>query len=180
MGKNGAAFELSIQRVIRKKLCRQENGPMDIVVRFRKRWMIFLIGILLLLVFLFGVLPSVMRSTFLFDHSMLEIFSIPLLFYGFPLLWQVFHALFLHQPALSSSSTGIEVLPLNVPGRFFIRWSEIQRISVDQYFANKYLCIHPKESSEYTASFSGFTRFITLPHSKEDSVFIPCAEACCN
>lgn len=134
---------------------------MDIVVSFRKPRMIFLIGILLFLIFLFGVLPLVMKSVFSFDLSTLEILSFPVLFYGFPVLWQVFHALFLHQPALSISSTGIEVLPLNVPDRFFIRWSEIQHISVDQYFANKYLCIHPKENSEYIAGFSSFTRFIT-------------------
>lgn len=132
---------------------------MDIAVYFRKPWMIFLIGIILLVVFLFGVIPYVISGVFSFDHSMLEILLIPLLVYGLPLLWQGFHALFLHQPALVITSTGIEVLPLNIPGCFFIRWSEIQRISVDQYFSNKYLCIHPKESKEYIARFAGLKRF---------------------
>lgn len=134
---------------------------MDVVVSFRKRWMIFLIGILLLLTFLFGVLPFAMGSIFPFNaQAPFALIFIPLFFYGLPVLWQAVHALLLHQPALIVSHTGIEVLPLNVPGRFFIRWSEIQCISVDRYFANTYLCIHPKESKAYLARFPRLTRFL--------------------
>lgn len=135
---------------------------MDVVVSFRKRWMIFLIGILLLLAFLFGVLPFAMGSIFpLNAQSPFALFFLPFFFYGSPVFWQAIRALFLRHPALLVSHTGIEVLPLNVPGRFFIRWSEIQCISVDRYFANTYLCIHPKESKAYLARFPRLTRFLT-------------------
>lgn len=137
---------------------------MDVVVYFRKRRMIFLIGLLLgglLFVVLFSeVLSFGIMGTFPSDHSLLVGFVLILLFYGSPVLWQACCALFLHQPALTLSPTGIEIRPITVPGRFFIRWSEIQCISGHQYYAHKYLCIHPKESSEYIARFPRLTRFI--------------------
>src|SRR5258706_3342273 len=118
LGKAEVAFELVTQRVLRKKLCHQENGSMDVVVYFRKRRMIFLIGLLLgallSVVFSTEMLPFGIMGTFPSDHSLLAGLVLILLFYGSPVLWQACCALFLHQPALTLFHTRVGIRPLNV------------------------------------------------------------------
>ena len=137
---------------------------MDVVVYFRKRRMIFLIGLLLggllLVVFFPPLLALGLQGTFRFNSEGLVLLLI-FLFFGSPVFWQACCALFLHQPALTVSHTGIAIRPVTVPGRFFIPWSEMQCISVHPYYAYTYLCIHPKDSSKYLASFPPLTRFVT-------------------
>jgi hypothetical protein len=131
---------------------------MNIVISFRKNWMIFSIGVILLTALILGIFSFFLsRIAGLF---LAPFFFALLIFYVSPWLWRIFHALFLHQPALIIDSTGIHIFPLNIPKRFFMSWSEIQEISVGQYKPDKYFCLYPKESQAYAARFSPFERLM--------------------
>jgi hypothetical protein len=131
---------------------------LDIVVNFRRPWMIFLsivfVGVLALLLALFWVLSHLIPIVFvIFSDGVLILYC--LLFMS-----SIFRALFLHQPALIINSAGIQILTFHGAGRCFISWPEIDTISEDYYYSSRYLQIHPKNYKRYLSRLSAFKRFI--------------------
>ena len=105
---------------------------MEIIVHFRKKRFFFDIGLIVFAALLFGAI-SYLLTYIKIDPAPL-LFGI-LLFGAWPWLWRVPRVLFFHRPALIINDTGIRLFPIHIPSNFFISWSEIQKISIEQYNA---------------------------------------------